>query len=414
MRHNKVINNNDLRRGRHPFYHGPLILGGLVAICFLSVGFSSSIDLATGLAKAGGKLEVFRAKGERGVSVWIQETDRAIWGYAEWPDKEWYGFFETGTADSGLVQARCQPASAPSLRISFRRESGGVSIRGSFGDDQNGIQEFSATREATPLFLRLGCWSDNVGGTKGASPGGNVRSSFSVVSLVSGDPVVEKSLDRRLRKGRSVVNYARLYWDDFNKRSGATRSSPYPGQYDEKQYALWSGSEVFSCALQRRIAGGGQGKDISRGAGFFSFSTFKVRSGERLSLDDVLAEGWEGALTPLLTREMVRVTAPGRARPESAGGATDAAVKAKAGRTGMAVVVASDGSGAAPADAADLRSRGFFEDSVAPSDEYFFCRSGLGFYYAPYSLAPASKGDFVVVIPWAQLDGLLKKPFSSY
>lgn len=417
MKDNKYRYNNNLCRVRgffgYPFYRRPLILSGIAAICILVIGFSSKVDLATGMAKTGGKLEVFRARDERGISVWIQETNGASWGFVEWPDKGCYGFFETENEGSNLVQTRCQPASSPSLLISFRKEPGGESIRGNLGDDQGGIQEFLAARDATPLSLGLWRWLGTMEGAKIVVPG-DVACSFSVTSLVSGDPVVEKNLDRQLRKGRSAVKYARLYWNDFNKRYvAAARTSQYPGEYDEKQYALWNREPVFSCALQRRLDESEQGSDTSRGAVFFSFSTFNVRSGETLSLDDLLVDGWEKALTPLLTREMVRVTDPGHARPESANGAPAATGQTDDRRHGETVVAAPGNSGVTLPGTA-LRGRGFFEDTVAPSDEYFLCRSGLGFYYAPYSLAPASKGDFVVVIPWAQLGGLLKEPFLSH
>ena len=55
-----------------------------------------------------------------------------------------------------------------------------------------------------------------------------------------------------------------------------------------------------------------------------------------------------------------------------------------------------------------LVSYGFFEDRIPPASSVFLCKSGVGFHYDRYELAPYSAGDFTFILPWAELDGLLK------
>lgn len=55
-----------------------------------------------------------------------------------------------------------------------------------------------------------------------------------------------------------------------------------------------------------------------------------------------------------------------------------------------------------------LTDAGFFSDDIPPGDGVFICQSGMGFGYDRYRLAPYAAGDFRFVIPWGELEGILR------
>ena len=54
-----------------------------------------------------------------------------------------------------------------------------------------------------------------------------------------------------------------------------------------------------------------------------------------------------------------------------------------------------------------LRDAGLFADSIPADGAFFICRSGIGFGYDRFRLAPHAAGDFRFVIPWKDLREML-------
>jgi hypothetical protein len=56
---------------------------------------------------------------------------------------------------------------------------------------------------------------------------------------------------------------------------------------------------------------------------------------------------------------------------------------------------------------APLKSIGFLEDTAGVPDNFFISREGLGFCWNPYEVTPYVMGTIDVVLPYAQIEGLL-------
>ena len=54
-----------------------------------------------------------------------------------------------------------------------------------------------------------------------------------------------------------------------------------------------------------------------------------------------------------------------------------------------------------------LTEAGFFQDSIAPTANFYVHPGGLGFYYNVYEIAPFSNGPTDLFIPWKDLKGIL-------
>jgi hypothetical protein len=60
-----------------------------------------------------------------------------------------------------------------------------------------------------------------------------------------------------------------------------------------------------------------------------------------------------------------------------------------------------------------LRSAGFFIDELEITGNFWLSPAGIGFYYNSYEIAPYSFGHTPILLPFSQLDGLLKPEFVS-
>ncbi|WP_148257819.1 RsiV family protein [Leadbettera azotonutricia] len=56
-----------------------------------------------------------------------------------------------------------------------------------------------------------------------------------------------------------------------------------------------------------------------------------------------------------------------------------------------------------------LSSGVYFEDTVEITDNYFFSRTGVGFHWDPYEIAPYSEGIIEIILPYGDLRSLLNQ-----
>jgi hypothetical protein len=54
-----------------------------------------------------------------------------------------------------------------------------------------------------------------------------------------------------------------------------------------------------------------------------------------------------------------------------------------------------------------LSKAGFSRDEMSPNGNFFVCSGGLGFHYSAGEIADAALGDLSIVVPFADLGGLL-------
>ncbi len=170
--------------------------------------------------------------------------------------------------------------------------------------------------------------------------------------------------------------------------SGQSQRPPVPLEYEEIQYPVFISEHFVSVATQHYLFEGG-----AHGAASTSFDVIDRRTGQRLGIGDVFAgESWKIDIARLLKAELLRQRsfqdAQGKITPAAGAAGTDAADSARS--------------------PIDLRALGFFESDVAPSENIFLCRRGIGFEYDRYQIAPWYMGEFILVLPWREL-----KPYLS-
>jgi hypothetical protein len=365
---------------------------GFIVICLIAMAAAAtlsvwainrSIDFASGLNKGGGSTTRFASR-DQGSSLVLQRSGNDAWGFFEWPEKKVYGFFSGSRKKGGDIRAEIRtagpalflgiPARMPPESLPLRIEGGG-----SFAGDV--LLTDRGTREMG-MEVRSGMMA---GKARILSPLGRLFSPlsiedgaldqrlsfFHVESLRGKSPSLAPILDRLLRRGKSPADYARDRWADFKEsRASIPEGRGWPSVFVERQYLIAEFSSIYSIATERYVFEGG-----AHGNTAMLIDMIDMDDGKMLSSDDLFVEGWKNPVAGKLREEALRLLSG-----------------AKAGRKA----------------AESLVDYGFFEDRIIPSANVFICESGVGFHYDRYQLAPYSFGDFTFVLPWKELEGLLK------
>jgi hypothetical protein len=340
-------------------------------------------DMALGLAARSGSAGFYAARGG-GPSLSVMHSGDEIWGFVEWPEREFYGFFEGRRERDGRYYAGVRsPGSASRLIFSPSGIFSGPKLRieGSAGLSGS----FALSRTVFPA-LRVATFEGRLdGNAKPQSPLLRLFSPLSPADQTGGSGVsafhadlldasraerlsaVEAALARLFRRGAGARAYAADLWRGF-KAARALPEGPktWPGSLIERHFMIAALPSAYSAASERYVFDGG-----AHGNTVMITACFDAGTGASLEPGDLFAPGAEAALGDRITAEAVRRLAPPEGR---------------------------------------LTGAGFFEDTIAPSSNLFVCRSGVGFHYDRYALAPYSFGDYTFVVPWAELGGLLKDP----
>lgn len=318
------------------------------------------IDLASGLSKSRGSLESL-ASPEAGISLMLQRSGKDAWGFLEWPEKGVYGFF-SGSVEGGELRAFIRSAGAsPLMIVSLPPFAGRVELRFSGGKEIEG--RFRLIPQKKPgLDLRI--FSGKME---------NDTSSFSVAAIGSMSRPDGTGLDTALRRGLSPLAYARSQWAAFRgRRSSRPEAIRWPFDFIERSCLVARFSSLWSFAAERYVFEGGAHGNTS-----LVLTVIDTKTGRTLRPEDIFAEGWEEKLAPLIKDEALRLLAGTGGKEGLAGGSS-------------------------------LKEHGFFEEGIEASRDMFLCETGVGFHYDRYRLAPYSEGDFTFIVPWKNLEGLLR------
>ena len=344
---------------------------------------AARVDLAQGLAVRRGSAAFYAARGG-GPSLSAMRSGGELWGFVEWPERGFYGFFDGRRERDGQYYANVRaPGAAARLILSppslFRRAAvrieGPSGLGGSFALERAATPGFrletyggmldSAARPRSPL-LRL---FSPLSPTDGADERGVSAFHADVVegSKAGRSASLEAALESGFRRGMEARAYVRDAWKSFREaRVLPDGPKSWPGSFIERQYVVAILPTACSAASERYVFDGG-----AHGNTVMLAASFDAASGAALELGDLFVPGAEAALGEKIASEALRLLAPPGGR---------------------------------------LTGAGFFEDRIAPSADFFACRSGVGFHYDRYALAPYSFGDYTFVVPWAELGGLLKDP----
>lgn len=365
---------------------GFTILGLLVLVAgTLVFAIGKGTDLASNLSKRTGSIHYYTSPGQ-GLFLVLQRSGRDAWGFCEWPERRLYGFFSGTLTEYGDIHAEISfnGSSRSRMVISMPRVAGKPVLR------LEGLAESSGTyrleRSSMP-GLGIGSFQGMVDAVAGSvSPLGKILQPLSIedgnqnpdVSFFHIDAIegisfpIARFLDTQLRAGKESFTYARDRWESFKKnRSQASADTIRPSVFVERQYLIFVSPTLFSVATERYVFYGG-----AHGNTTAIFNLIDTGQRRNLEAGDIFIEGWEDALKDKIRDEALRRLSG----PEGKGERS-------------------------------LASHGFFEEQITPSASIFICRTGVGFHYDRYRLAPYAAGDFMFVVPWNELEGLLKTPW---
>ena len=369
------------RRTAHPARIAAILALALV----LGAGafVAARADPAAGLALRRGSAVFYAARGG-GPSLSAMRSGEEVWGFVEWPERGFYGFFDGRRERDGEYYAGIRaPGAAARLILSPPRLFKGAKLRIEGPRGLGG--SFALDRAASPA-LRVSTFAGLL--DAGARPLSPLSRLFSPLSPADGAGVAgvsafhadlldgstagrptatEAALAKSFRRGMGARAYALDLWRGFRAgRSLPQGPKTWPGSLVERQFMIAALPSALSVASERYVFDGG-----AHGNTVMLAASLDAAGGGALEKGDLFVPGAEAALGDRITAEALRLLDPPGGR---------------------------------------LSASGFFEDRIAPSAEFFVCRSGVGFHYDRYALAPYSFGDYTFVVPWAALGGLLADP----
>lgn len=361
-----------------------LLLALALAFVFL---MGERVDVPSGLSRRAGSIGYYASR-ETDAALVLQRSGSDSWGFFEWPDRRIYGFFSGKAKASGKIEMELRGPSGTTLRLAFpplgiastlflyvegeKDQNRQLSLARQKGFDLN-IASFGGmidakNRRISPfrnLFKPLSI-------EEGLS---DFENSFFHIDALNGKTAsMADLLNKKLRRGWTPLGYARDNWERFglDRAAASASGTGNPSRvFAERQYLIPSELEFFSVATERYVFSGG-----AHGNTTAVFTTIDAKTGRALEAGDLFSEGWEKALEPLLRAEALRLLA-----------------------------------GTAENERGRLSDYGFFEETIKPSLSFFLCRSGVGFHYDRYALAPYASGDFTFVLPWRELGKVLKEPW---
>lgn len=348
--------------------------------------FSARLDIPSGLLKRSGSVGYFSDNEDGGMSIILQRAGKDAWGFFEWPKMGIYGMFSGSGAEKGhfkvgirqgnsicatLVIPAGHMGNTLAMRIERGREKAIATLlkrRGNFPVSKVELYygAFTAEGKIVPPLRRLAEQSSIE--DSGRNPG---QSGYYLDAL-QGKGRSASFLDLSLRRGSSSLNYARGYWSRFGQTvAEAVGTNVSARAFVERQYLVFATDSLFVTATERYVFDGG-----AHGTTTAIFDIADEKSRKSLSPSDIFNEGWREAIAGKLEKEALRLFSAGESL----------------GRDRK------------------LSEFGLFEDKIKPSTGLFLCRSGVGFHYDRYELAPYVSGDFMFVIPWNELKDVLKNP----
>ncbi len=156
-----------------------------------------------------------------------------------------------------------------------------------------------------------------------------------------------------------------------------------PIEYYEIQYPIYISENIICVATQYYLFNGG-----AHGSASTDLDIIDRKTGKRLEVGDVLVGDWKIALGPKLKAELLRQSRYWKASGSAAKVQNDKNISIE-----------------------DLRELGLFESDIYPSDKIFLCKTGIGFEYDQYELAPRYFGEFIILLPWDELKPFLNPAF---
>ncbi len=326
---------------------------------------------AAGLREPGRPLEVksriLRFEGAGGVRLEMASLGSSVGGFWYLPSGQRYGRVVGSLHPWGRIDLELGGAGRTALGLRGRFALDGTLVIGKAASGAATIPGAEASRfEGRCRKL------ETAFETRGFSA---YAGDLSLLTITSADPAAAALLDGRLRRGNSPRDYAIRLGDEYLRGKTGAKASGQPGaSLTERQYVAATAGPFVSIATERYYFEGG-----AHGNTALSFITLdwpRALANGRPTLDpeDILPAGLgdPGFMDRLEARARLEL--------------------------GLA-----EGQG--------FTKAGFFEDKLPPPGDFFVTEQGLGLQYDRYELAPYSYGDFLFIVPWDRLEGLLAPDF---
>jgi hypothetical protein len=199
----------------------------------------------------------------------------------------------------------------------------------------------------------------------------------------SANPIISDTLRKRILveySGNIVLNpdpekllngLMQVYFENYITSNESIYKTYGGMSFEWESYksmkVVYNGSHLLSyCIDHYAFTGGAHGLDSRR------YFCVDMQSGRELALSDLFADPGSSDVVALLTDKL----------------------KEKAG------IIRSK----------KLKDAGYFVDEIKPSDNFYICSGGIGFFYNPYDIAPYSFGQTEIFLPFDEIKGLLKNP----
>jgi len=379
-------------------------------VIFLTACSSDSQSFPEGFVQFYPKLEAWENRDEGFTLICVSSADGAQ-GFLEWEANGIYGrIVEAGASKDGRFYsigdggmnglALEAKKNGKSLEISYEPMLQNAYV---FQGGSN-KHKISVDRSKAIEDLRL------LAGLFEETQESGRKISMRLQYLVSRKAFEEKAFDDFLRRGNSpykMAEFRRMRLEasplakyelpedsgnsdselpkDFSKEDSSSRVQYWlpPIEYYEIQYPIYISENIISVATQYYLFNGG-----AHGSASTDLDIIDRKTGRRLEVGDIFLEDWRSGLGPKLKAELLRQSRYWK----------DSGSSAKVQNEKNSSIE-------------DLRELGFFESDIYPSDKIFLCKTGIGFEYDQYELAPRYFGEFIILLPWDELKPFLNPAF---
>lgn len=379
-------------------------------IFLLTTCSSDSLSFPEGFVQFYPKLEAWENRSEGFTLVSISSADGAQ-GFFEWDAEGIYGRIVEAGASKDVRFFSIGDGGMNGLALEAKKKGKSLEIfynsmlQNSYvSQGESNQHKISVDRLKAIEDLRL------LGGMFEETQENGRKISMRLQYLVSRKDFEERAFDDFLRRGNSPYKMAEfrrarleassLVKYDLPEDSGNSDSESMknvskedrssrvqyllpPIEYYEIQYPIYISENIICVATQYYLFNGG-----AHGSASTDLDIIDRKTGKRLEVGDVLVGDWKIALGPKLKAELLRQSRYWKASGSAAKVQNDKNISIE-----------------------DLRELGLFESDIYPSDKIFLCKTGIGFEYDQYELAPRYFGEFIILLPWDELKPFLNPAF---
>ena len=312
-----------------------------------------------------GKIDLYsQAAGQR-VLLSLQRNGSEFWGFLDASELGLYGLVSGSDVGRGRLAGR---TSAGTNNLEFSVSGGFLGFGKVLDLKPEGTPTISIRiKTRRPAFrLTLNIYK-NPGS---AAP--DSRRRVEIAQVGSRKKEYATQLDLRLRRGGNLADHAASLLKGFDRVAAQLPPHSGPDTLMLRPYFLHSTDQFLSLAQETYLFQGG-----AHGISVTVFDTIDMDSGKIVETSNFFEGDWQAVLPGLLAKEAAR----------QLGGAEIPGRKA---------------------DADSLTGFGLFEDALPLPSGIFPSAGGFGFHYNRYEIAPGSMGDFLFILPFGELEGILR------